>query len=240
MAQKSDVIVQDVLHKNETKNSDMLEIMKTTQSYLGDFSSTVLSGRDQLTCERQRCSQQHMMDSNTQSDRLELLEPQVEDWHTLQCFLMVKYHAYNTSMGYHYIIRLKHLAGVHVTWVISDSMLIRPLLQIRPCLHFQMTWKALFACSSRDHGTLGHLFSQLGQLPTAKVPKKDFHACYDALLTVFKGHIISSACKVLEIERPDADIPHAKSLMKQSIEDQRAFLFGVSTQVAKTCSIISD
>ena len=65
MAQKSDVIVLSVLHKNETKNSDMLEIMKTTQSYLGDFSSTVLSGGDQLTCERQRCSQQHMMDSNT-------------------------------------------------------------------------------------------------------------------------------------------------------------------------------
>ena len=103
-------------------------------------------------------------------------------------------------------------------------MLIRPLLQIRPCLYFQTTWKALFACSSRDHGTLGHLFSQFGRLP-----KKGFHGCYDALLTVFKGHIISNACKVLEIERPNADIPHAKSLMKQSIEDQCAFLFGVST-----------
>ena len=29
MAEKSDVIVLDVLHKNETKNSDMLDIMKT-------------------------------------------------------------------------------------------------------------------------------------------------------------------------------------------------------------------
>ena len=89
MEQKSEVIVLDVLHKNETKNSDMLDIMKTMQSYLGDYSGTVLSGGDQLTCERQRCSQQHMMDSNTRSERLELLEPQVEDWHALQCFLMV-------------------------------------------------------------------------------------------------------------------------------------------------------
>ena len=89
MAQKSDVIVLDVLHKNETKNSDMLDIMKTMQSYLGEHSGTVLSGGDQLTCERQRCSQQHMMDSNTQAERLELLEPQVENWHALQCFLMV-------------------------------------------------------------------------------------------------------------------------------------------------------
>ena len=91
MAQKSDVIVLDVLHKNEMKNSDMLDIMKTMQFYLGDFSGIVLSGGDQLTCERQRCSQQHMMDSNTRAERLELLEPQVEDWHALQCFLMVSF-----------------------------------------------------------------------------------------------------------------------------------------------------
>ena len=36
MAQKTDVIVLDVLHKNETKNSDRLDIMQTMQSYLGD------------------------------------------------------------------------------------------------------------------------------------------------------------------------------------------------------------
>ena len=39
-----------------------------------------------------------------------------------------------------------------------------------------MTWKVLFTGSSRDHSTLGHLFSQLGRLPKAKAPKKDFHA----------------------------------------------------------------
>ena len=52
MEQKSEVIVLDVFHKNETKNSDMLD-MKTMQSYLGDYSGTVLSGGDQLMCERQ-------------------------------------------------------------------------------------------------------------------------------------------------------------------------------------------
>ena len=59
--------------------------MKAQQSYLGPkFKSTVLSGGDQLTCECQRCSQKHVMDSDNRRDRLELLEPQVEDQHALQ------------------------------------------------------------------------------------------------------------------------------------------------------------
>ena len=52
MTTKSEVVVLDVLHKNEAKHSDMLQIMKAQQSYLGpEFKSTVFSGGDQLTCE---------------------------------------------------------------------------------------------------------------------------------------------------------------------------------------------
>ena len=47
------------------------------------------SGGDQLTCERQVGAQQHMMDGDTPEDRLQLLEPQTEDWHCLVCVLMV-------------------------------------------------------------------------------------------------------------------------------------------------------
>ena len=51
MAEKSEVAVIDVLHKNETCNKDMHEIMLTLQSLLGDdFSGTLLSGGDQVTC----------------------------------------------------------------------------------------------------------------------------------------------------------------------------------------------
>ena len=32
-----------------------------------------------------------MMDGNTPEERLQLLEPQAEDWHCLVCFLKVKY-----------------------------------------------------------------------------------------------------------------------------------------------------
>ena len=69
MAEKSEVAVLDVLHKNEASHVDMLDIMKEQQSYLGsNFSDKVLSGGDQLTCERQRCAQLHVMDSDNVVD----------------------------------------------------------------------------------------------------------------------------------------------------------------------------
>ena len=71
MATKSEVVVLDVLHNNETVHADMVDIMKAEQSYQGDQSDlTVLSGGDQVTCERERCSQQHMMDADTWNGRL--------------------------------------------------------------------------------------------------------------------------------------------------------------------------
>ena len=88
MAAKSEVAVLDVLHKNETKSADMIDIMREQQTYLGErFPYTVFSGGDHVTCERQQGSKKHMMDSNTRSGRLELLEPCNEDWHSLMCIL---------------------------------------------------------------------------------------------------------------------------------------------------------
>ena len=57
MAKKAEVSVLDVLYTNEARHQDMLDIMKHLQSYLGkDFTNTVPSGGDLLTCERQRCA----------------------------------------------------------------------------------------------------------------------------------------------------------------------------------------
>ena len=94
MAQKSEVFVLDVLMKNETKHTDMIEIMQTYQNYLGDHYDPVrrvLSGGDQLTCERQVGSQKHMMCENSLDERLGLLEPVTEDWHCLVSFLGVSH-----------------------------------------------------------------------------------------------------------------------------------------------------
>ena len=59
MKQKSEIYVLDVLMKNEACHADMLEIMTALQSYLGEYfpsSRKILSGGDQLTCEREVCA----------------------------------------------------------------------------------------------------------------------------------------------------------------------------------------
>ena len=97
MSKKSNVVVLDVLMKNETKHKDMLEIMTTLQEYLGESypdDRPVLSGGDQLTCERQVGAQRHMMCGNTARERLELLKPVVEDWHCLVAFIGVSVNLY--------------------------------------------------------------------------------------------------------------------------------------------------
>ena len=92
MSKKSDVVVLDILMKNEAKHKDMLDIMNTLQDYLGkDYPDDrpVLSGGDQMTCERQVGAQRHMMCGNTARERLELLKPVAEDWHCLVAFIGV-------------------------------------------------------------------------------------------------------------------------------------------------------
>lgn len=92
MSRKSEVIVLDVLMKNETVHADMIFIMKMLQEYLGkdyDERKKSLSGGDLLTCERQEGAQKHMMCGNTPKERLEVLQPVVEDWHSLVCLLCV-------------------------------------------------------------------------------------------------------------------------------------------------------
>ncbi len=70
----------------------MLDIMNTLQGYLGENypdDRLVLSGGDQMTCERQVGAHRHMMCGNTVKERLEHLKPVVEDWHCLVAFIGV-------------------------------------------------------------------------------------------------------------------------------------------------------
>lgn len=90
MTKKSEVIVLDVLHKNENKSSDMVAIMREMASYLGEsYERTALSGGDHLTCEREQSARRHVVCSNTRAGRLEQLEPCIEDWHCVMNFMMV-------------------------------------------------------------------------------------------------------------------------------------------------------
>ena len=93
MAQKSDVVVLDVMMKNENVNKEMLEILHVMYDYLGDSyqqEHRVASGGDHLTCERQIGAMRHLMDGNTPKERLDILEPVTEDWHFQLCILTVR------------------------------------------------------------------------------------------------------------------------------------------------------
>ena len=92
MSKKADVRVIDVLMKNEVRHSDMVDIMRSMQGYLGDGYPShhrVASGGDHLTCKRQIGAQRHLMDGDSPAARLQLLEPHAEDWHCLLCILSV-------------------------------------------------------------------------------------------------------------------------------------------------------
>lgn len=67
MSKKSEVFVLDVLGKGYHDGR------------------VVACGGDHLTVERQIGAQRHLMDGDTPRERMELLEPVVEDWHALVC-----------------------------------------------------------------------------------------------------------------------------------------------------------
>lgn len=43
-------------------------------------------------------------------------------------------------------------------------------------------------------------------MPKAKNPKEEIHACQDALITVFKGHMVAALCKEFHLLGADDDI----------------------------------
>lgn len=92
MSTKSDVVVLDVLYKNETCRTDMVDIMFKMQDYLGKDYPThhrLLSAGDQLTCERQIGAQMHRKDGDTVNERLGIFEPITSDWHCMVVLLTV-------------------------------------------------------------------------------------------------------------------------------------------------------
>ena len=173
MSKKSNVVVLDVLMKNETKHKDMLEIMTTLQEYLGESypdDRPVLSGGDQLTCERQVGAQRHMMCGNTARERLELLKPVVEDWHCLVAFIGVSVNVYfiHTQCM---LILYKVIYKFTSTYIYSDDVYMCTILNSIVYM-YTVYFYYLMRCSlgiyggrlnmASHPGTMGHfLFSEV-------------------------------------------------------------------------------
>ena len=93
--------------KNEAKHSDMINILKQMVGYLGDnylHQKRVASG-DQLMTERQVGAQHHVMCGNHPEDRLDVLEPQTEDWHCLVVLTVsTMYSSYMVQTNYYNVM----------------------------------------------------------------------------------------------------------------------------------------
>jgi len=90
----------------------MIEIMESIKRYVPftidksitldgvpktDILETYLFGGDQLTCARARSAKCHCQDSATPLEKLDGLEPGVEDWHTEMCLFEVRFEILSTS-----------------------------------------------------------------------------------------------------------------------------------------------
>ena len=92
--------------------------------------------------------------------------------------------------------------------------------------------------SARDHGTVWHLCSLLGRLPSAKDPKKDMNACMDVLITVLKDHYVASACTLLGIDQPDSKPASLSTFIKMSAREKYSFIINFSSQVLDKCGSV--
>ena len=93
-----------------------------------------------------------------------------------------------------------------------------------------ITRKNLFKDSSRDHAFLSHRLCWLGRPSEAKVPKKNLHACLDALLTIHKGHFITAACMELSLESSYSDWPSSATV--------QVCVADLANKVVTQCTII--
>ncbi len=89
MATKSDVIVCDVLHKNE--------LSEWTYRYHDGIARVSWQGlpaqssiRKRFVDCREARAKRHLADADTPEEGLDRLEPVAEDWHALMNFLMVR------------------------------------------------------------------------------------------------------------------------------------------------------
>ena len=72
----------------------MVDIVMKMQEYLGEeypSNHHILSGSDQLTCERQIASLLHRKDGDTMQEHLGIFEPVTSDWHCMVVLLSVSY-----------------------------------------------------------------------------------------------------------------------------------------------------
>lgn len=92
--------------------------------------------------------------------------------------------------------------------------------------------------SSRDHGTLGHFRSLLSRLSVKKEPKNSVDATIDFLMTVYKGHLLACACRILGIKTPTDRIDIPEYILKGSQLQQQAYVNEIAVEVVEQATLV--
>ena len=74
----------------------------------------------------------------------------------------------------------------------------------------------MYGQSAKDHGTLKY-FQSLLNCNTVKADVKAVDTNLEFVLTVFKGHILSCACQILEINTLDGKVHLPPSLLTTAV-----------------------
>ncbi len=82
------------------------------------------------------------------------------------------------------------------------------------------------------------MFCLLGRLPKAKSPKKDLNACLDALITVYRGHIIAAACEELGIANPQSPGDHLS--IPGPRKDKHVYVNNLARRIVERCTFIAE
>ena len=95
--------------------------------------------------------------------------------------------------------------------------------------------------SASDHGTLWYFKSLLRCTTVTSDVKKAVDANVEFLMTVFKGHILAKACKILEISTLDDSIPLPLTLTHSTASKNQQFKFvkNIASKIVKKCTLIN-
>ena len=137
------------------------------------------------------------MDGDTPREHLQLLEPQTEDWHCLVCMLTVSF-----------ILSLWLYSAF--IYSLCLSYLFLGYLEVSECHEIMVLW--------------GYFKSILNRKPVKKNPKNNTNACNNFLLTVVKGHLLTSVCTYLEVKNVDLALQLPVHIRQGSSDQQYGFV----------------
>ena len=102
----------------------------------------------------------------------------------------------------------------------------------------QVAWKRLYSKSSGDHGTLSFFRTILHRKTVNSDVKKAVDANIDFLNTVFKGHVLASACGILGITNLDDDAELPQGIQQASAKRKWGYVRSLAKQVVDKCSLM--